>query len=135
VKGVALHANNAVFGEAWYGNVRATIKWQLISGLSAAMGVGIWFGPWFGLAVLYGAVFASLNSLWLARRVERAVRADHVSGQRILYLGAILRFLLLLAALLLAHVLGLHLLAVAGGLLVAQLAVFGYPAVRSKTES
>ena len=123
-------------GDAWSGNVRATIKWQLICGLVAAAGVAIWLGLWFGLAVLYGAAFAALNSLWLAGRVERAAALDQeVTGQRILYLGAVIRFVALLGALVLAHLLGLHLLAVAGGLLVAQLALFGYPALRSKIES
>ncbi len=87
-----------------------------------------------GLAVGYGAGVAVLNALWLARRVAQAARSDQLTGQRILYLGAVLRFLGLVLALVLAHFLGLHLLAVAGGLLVAQLAVFGYPAARSKTE-
>ena len=121
--------------EAWSGNVRATIRWQMILGLVAAAAVAVWLGPKFGLAVLYGAAFATLNSLWLARRVARAAVLDQVTGQRILYLGAVLRFVSLLGALILAHLLGLHLLAVAGGLLVAQLALFGYPALRSKIES
>ena len=123
---------SAMPAEAWSGNVRATIKWQLIFGLVAAVGAAIWLGPLFGLAVLYGAAFAVANSLWLARRVERAAVLDQVAGQRVLYLGAVLRFVALLCGLVLAHLLGLHLLAVAGGLLVAQLALFGYPALRSK---
>ena len=131
----ALSDSSDMQAEAWSGNVRATIKWQMILGLIATVGVAIWLGLWFGLAVLYGVAFASLNSFWLARRVERAAVLDQITGQRILYLGAVLRFVALLGALVLAHLLGLHLLAVAGGLLVAQLALFGYPALRSKIES
>ena len=131
----ALSDSSDMQAEAWSGNVRATIKWQMILGLIATVGVAIWLGLWFGLAVLYGVVFASLNSFWLARRVERAAVLDQITGQRILYLGAVLRFVALLGALVLAHLLGLHLLAVAGGLLVAQLALFGYPALRSKIDS
>lgn len=130
-----MSGSNVILGEAWSGNVRTTIWKQVIFGLVAAVGVSIWLGPWLGLAVLYGAVFTALNSLWLARRVERAAALDPVTGQRVLYLGAVLRFVALLGILILAHLLGLHLLAVAGGLLVAQLAVFGYPALRSKIES
>jgi len=118
----------------WTEAVHGTILWQCILGLVAALIVAVWRGVMPGLAVAYGAAVAVLNALWLARRVARAARTDLATGQRILYLGAVLRFLGLVAALMLAHVLGLHLLAVAGGLLVAQLAVFGYPAARSKTE-
>jgi len=118
----------------WTEAVRSTILWQCILGLVTAFIVSLWQGLMLGLAIAYGAAVAVLNALWLARRVARAVRTDLATGQRILYLGAVLRFLGLVAALMLAHVLGLHLLAVAGGLLVAQLAVFGYPAARSKTE-
>jgi len=120
--------------QGWTNAVRGTIKWEAILGLMAAIVVALWLGIMPGLAIAYGAGFALLNSLWLARRVEQAARTDKISGLRILYTGAVLRFLALLGALLGAHLLGLHLLAVAGGLLVAQLAVFGYPAVRSKTE-
>ena len=118
----------------WTEAVRGTVRWQCISGLVAATVVIIWRGVMPGLAVAYGAGVGVLNALWLARRVARAAGVDPVAGQRILYLGAVLRFLGLIAALTVAHALGLHLLAVAGGLLVAQLAVFGYPAARSKIE-
>ncbi len=118
----------------WTEAVRGTIRWQCMLGLATAVVVGVWRGAMPGLAVAYGSGVAVANALWLARGVARAACAEEATAQRILYLGAVSRFLGLVAALVLAHVLGLHLLAVAGGLLVAQLAVFGYPAARSKTE-
>jgi len=69
-----------------------------------------------------------LNSFFLATRCQRAGEADKANGQRLLYTGAVLRFLGVLAALFLAYGLGLHLLAVAGGMLLAQIALFAYAA-------
>jgi hypothetical protein len=116
----------------WTEGVRAALVWQGVCGILVALMIGLWLGLMVGLSVVYGVLFSLLNGVWLARRIERAGNMDHVSGQRVLYLGAAMRFLALLAVLVLAYALGLHLLAVAGGLLVAQLALFGYSAARAK---
>ena len=54
--------------------------------------------------------------------------AGKENGRRLLYTGAVFRFVGVLVALLLAYGLGLHLLAVAGGMLLAQIALFAYAA-------
>lgn len=123
---------NSIESVIWTEGIRAALTWQAVCGTLVAVMIGLWFGPVVGLSVIYGVLFSLLNGVWLARRIERAGNMDHVSGQRVLYLGAAMRFLALLAVLVLAYELGLHLLAVAGGLLVAQLALFGYSAARAK---
>lgn len=80
--------------------------------------------PGFGFALLYGVALMVLNALWLAQRLEKTKGLDAGAGQRSLYLGAAIRFVALLAGLMLAHLLGLHLLVVAGGMLLAQAVVF-----------
>ena len=78
----------------------------------------------FAFGLVYGVALMMLNAWWLARRLAKTEGLDARAGQRSLYLGAAMRFVALLAALLLAHLLGLHLLAVAGGMLLAQAVVF-----------
>jgi len=84
--------------------------------------VGIAFGVGFGVLV------AMFSALLLGRRIDAAVVAQPEIGQRMLYAGAVLRFVAVLLALFLAYWLGLHLLAVAAGILLAQIAMFAYAA-------
>jgi len=123
---------NNVVGNIWVSGALAALKWQAVCGLVVSAIIGLWLGLMPGLAVAYGVLFSLLNGIWLARRIERASGLDQAGGQRVLYLGAVARFLALIVALALAYKLGFHLLAVAGGLLVAQLALFGYSAAGSK---
>jgi len=51
-----------------------------------------------------------------------------------LYAGAAIRFIGFLVALVLANVMGLHLLVVAGGLLLAQVVMFVYATGRARSE-
>ena len=76
------------------------------------------------LALLYGVTLMMVNGWWLARRLEKTKGLDARAGQRSLYLGAAMRFVALLAALMVGHLLGLHLLGVAAGMLLAQAVVF-----------
>ena len=75
-------------------------------------------------ALLYGVALMMVNGWWLARRLELTRGLDAKAGQSSLYLGAAMRFVALLAALMLGHLLGLHLLGVAAGMLLAQAVVF-----------
>jgi len=84
--------------------------------------VGIAFGVGFGVLV------AMLTAVLLGRRIDAAAMAQPELGERMLYAGAVLRFVAVLLALLLAYWLGLHLLAVAAGMLLAQVAMFVYAA-------
>lgn len=97
---------------------------QLLSGLLGSAVLILAGHPGFAPALFYGIALMMLNALWLMRRLERTKGLDAEAGQRSLYLGAAVRFVALLAGLLLAHLLGLHLLAVAAGMLLAQTVVF-----------
>ncbi|MDQ6959875.1 MAG: ATP synthase subunit I [Mariprofundaceae bacterium] len=108
--------------------IRGTLFWQAVAGLAGSTAVGVWLNAVLMLSLAYGVLMAMLNSFCLAARCQRAGEADKANGQRLLYTGAVLRFLGVLAALLLAYGLGLHLLAVAGGMLLAQIALFAYAA-------
>jgi len=108
--------------------IRGVLCWQMVAGLAGSMVVVMLLGPMLMLSLAYGVLLTMLNSFLLASRVRRACEADKASGQSLLYAGAVTRFTGILAALLLAYGLGLHLLAVAGGMLLAQIALFAYAA-------
>ncbi|HXH73087.1 MAG TPA: ATP synthase subunit I [Mariprofundaceae bacterium] len=75
-------------------------------------------------AFAYGLVLMAANAMVLVRVVSRASRQEARTGQRLLYGMAVARFLAVLALLAVAYRLGLHLLYVAAGMLVAQVAVY-----------
>jgi len=76
------------------------------------------------LSLLYGVAMMVVNSIWLARRLDRTQGLDAGAGKRSLYVGAVLRFAALIAGLMLAYLAGLHLLVVAAGVFLAQAVVF-----------
>jgi len=108
--------------------IRGALLWQAAAGLAGSIAIAIWFNAVLMLSLAYGVLLTMLNSFFLAVRCQRAGEAGKVNGQRLLYTGAVLRFAGVLVALLLAYGLGLHLLAVAGGMLLAQVALFAYAA-------
>jgi len=81
------------------------IKTRKVIGLQIAIGalVAVFFyfdySPWHGVSVLYGAMISVLSSWWLSRGVSRA--GEHAGqgrrGEAILYVGAALRFVMVLA--------------------------------------
>lgn len=83
-------------------------------------------------SMLLGVVLMLLNGLALLQTVRRSAGRDGKSGQRLLYVGAAVRFGLLIIALAAAHGMGFYLPWVAGGMLVAQVAVYiaGFREVR-----
>jgi len=86
----------------------------------------------FAFALLYGLMLMVVNAWWLARRLEKTRGLGVEASQRSLFAGASLRFVALLAGLLLAHLIGLHLLAVASGMFIAQAVVFVTAALEFK---
>lgn len=114
--------------------MRNAVRWQTVCGFIAACVVGFRFGLIPGLSVAYGVTLSLLNGLWLTKRLERAKAMDAPGGQRYLYAGAAILFIGFLGALILAIVLGLHLLSVAGGLLLAQIVMFVYAAGKARSE-
>jgi len=78
----------------------------------------------YALSFLYGVLMMTANGWWLARRLDGVDGLSAEAGQRLLYAGAAIRFVSLIAGLILAHVIGLHLLWVASGMFVAQAVIF-----------
>lgn len=111
--------------------IRGVLRWQAVAGVAGSVIIAVWAGAVLMLSLTYGVVLTMLNSFFLAARCRRAGETDKEDGQRLLYTGAMLRFLGVLAGLLLAYALGLHLLGVAGGMLLAQLALLAYAASHS----
>jgi hypothetical protein len=97
---------------------------QLIVGGSVSVGFALLVSLSVGFAVLFGVLLMVVNAAWLNRRMMATDGLDVEAGQRALYSGAALRFGGLLLGLLVAGIMGLHLLYVALGMFVAQAVVF-----------
>ena len=103
---------------------RSVWVWQGLIALAVSLGLGLWMGAMVVASFVWGAALAMASGYFLARRVTQAAAADRPRGQRLLYAGAVWRFLGVLAGLVLAWGLGLHLLVVAAGMLLAQVVMF-----------
>jgi len=112
--------------------LQAALFWQFGFGLAGCFVAGFYFDVRIALDVGFGVLVTMLSSVLLGRRIDTAANAQPDHGQRMLYAGAVSRFVVVLAALILAHGLGLHLLAVAAGMLTAQIAMFVYAAGRMR---
>jgi len=107
---------------------RKVLFWQVIAGMLGSAVIAICSGAALSIGFAYGVLLMMLNGVFLAARVRRASAADSENGQRLLYAGAVLRFMGVMVALMLAYRLGLYLLVVAAGMLVAQVTLFIYAA-------
>jgi len=105
-------------------SVRLAALWQSGAGLIGMVPAYLYFDISVALGIGFGVLIAMLSTMLLARRISGAADTDPEQGQRLLYAGAAVRFVLVLMALVVAYKLGLHLLAVAGGMLLAQVAMF-----------
>ena len=76
------------------------------------------------LSLWYGGCLMMANDVVLVRMIERASVREQGVGRALLYQGAALRFVLLILLLAAAYAMGLYLPWVAGGMLVAQVAVY-----------
>jgi len=106
------------------GGIRLALLWQSGAGLIGMIPAYLYFDIKVALGIGFGVLIVLLSTVLLARRISGAADTDPELGQRLLYAGAAVRFVLVLMALVVAYKLGLHLLAVAGGMLLAQLAMF-----------
>ena len=86
----------------------------------------------FAFSLFYGLMLMAGNAWWLAHRLEKTQDMGVEASQRSLFAGASLRFVALIAGLLLGHLIGLHLLAVASGMFIAQAVVFVTAALEFK---
>lgn len=114
--------------------IRTALLWQLGAGLPGMLAAALCYGVKMALGVGFGVLIIMLTTILLGRRLHGAVAAGPEGGRRMLYAGAVIRFVLVLAALALAYGLGLHLLAVAAGMLLAQMAMFFYAASGLRTK-
>ena len=112
--------------------VRGSFWLQLLSGLSGSLLLILIGQTAFAFAFGYGALLMIANGVWLATRLGRIRALDAAAGQRSLYAGAAMRFVALVAGLLLAQLLGLYLLMVAAGMFVAQMALFMFALIASR---
>ncbi|OIO70922.1 MAG: hypothetical protein AUJ58_01465 [Zetaproteobacteria bacterium CG1_02_55_237] len=104
------------------------LLWQLGAGLFGMLAAVLCYDTKVALGLGFGVVIVMLSTMLLGRRIHDAAAADVESGQRMLYAGAVMRFVFVLAALVMAYSLGLHLLAVAVGMVLSQAAMFFFAA-------
>ncbi|NWF35916.1 ATP synthase subunit I [Mariprofundus sp. KV] len=100
------------------------VRLQIVIGVLGFVGLLLFDQTGSALSLLYGVAMMVVNSIWLARRLDRTRGLDADAGKRSLYVGAVLRFAALIAGLMLAYLAGLHLLVVAVGVFLAQAVVF-----------
>jgi len=100
------------------------VRLQVLVGALGFIGLMLYDQPNAALSLLYGVTMMVVNSLWLSRRLDKTRGMDADGSKRSLYIGAVLRFMALIAGLMLAHLAGLHLLVVAAGVFIAQAVVF-----------
>ncbi len=81
-------------------NARKIILLQLSIGLVIAAGFFLKEGSWSAISAFYGALVSVASTTMLSRGINRAGRAAEKSAQTsqaILYMGAVVRFVLVLA--------------------------------------
>jgi len=115
--------------------MRLALRWQATAGLLGMLAALLRYDVKVVLGVGFGVLVVMLSTLMLGRRIHSAADSDPQSGQRMLYTGAVARFVFVLAALGLAFALGLHLLAVAGGMALAQATMFVFAATRFRNQA
>ena len=89
----------------------------------------------FAAAFFYGVLLMIINAWLLARRLNQTLDMSVEAVQRFIYAGAAVRFVILIAGLLLGHLLGLHLMLVAAGMFVAQVLVYMLALIDLRKES
>ena len=109
---------------AWQEQLSGIARTQFVSALVASVFVWVWQGEMIAFSVLSGGALVGLNSILLARSVVGSSQVEGADGRGVLYRSAVVRFILLIVALISANVMGLHLLAIAAGMFTAY--VGGY---------
>jgi hypothetical protein len=100
------------------------LRLQLIVAILLGGGGAVLFNPMVGMSLAYGVLTMMGGGWFLRRRIEQAANLTVEDGRRLLYAAAVQRFTGILVLLVMAYAIGLHLLAVAAGIFVAQSAVF-----------
>ncbi|MDQ6969127.1 MAG: ATP synthase subunit I [Mariprofundus sp.] len=110
------------------------IRLQLMTGMIGGVLLLLLGHSGFAIAFAYGVLLMSINAWWLARRLESTSDMNAEAGQRSIFAGAVLRFVALIAGLLLGQLMGLHLMLVAAGIFVAQVLVYMFALFELKKE-
>lgn len=108
----------------WQRQIFGVSRAQFLSALIISIFALFWQGGIIAVSVLSGGILVGLNSVLLARSVVDSSLVERGDGRGVLYRSAVIRFLLLIIALIGANLMGLQLPAVAVGMLAAY--VGGY---------
>jgi len=104
--------------------LRSIFRQQIILGSLGFFALAVFSHVLYAISFFCGVVMMAANGWWLARRFEKTIGLSVESSQRSLYAGAAIRFVSLIVGLVLANLIGLHLLLVAAGMFIAQVVVF-----------
>ena len=111
---------------AWQKQFAGVARIQFLAVLIASVFVWVWQGEMIAVSFLSGGVLVGLNSTLLARSVVGSSQVEGADGRGVLYRSAVVRFILLIVALVAANLMGLHLLAVAAGMFSAYVGGYVY---------
>lgn len=117
--------------DVWRGRYYGVARMQFLAALVVSFFAVFWQDVAVVVSVLSGGFLVGLNTILLARSVESSSQPQEGDGRGILYRSAVVRFLLLIAALVAAYLAGLALPAIAAGMFAAY--VGGYVYIVSNT--
>lgn len=110
----------------WQDQLDGVSRTQFVTAFIASVCVWVWQGEVIAISFLSGGILVGLNSILLARSVVSSSQVERADGRGILYRSAVVRFILLIAALIGANMIGLHLLAIAAGMFLAYVGGYVY---------
>lgn len=111
---------------AWQKQLSGVARAQLLAVLIASVFVWVWQGEVIVISFMSGGALVGLNSVLLARSVVGSSQVEGADGRGVLYRSAVVRFMLLIVALIGANMMGLHLLAIAAGMFSAYVGGYVY---------
>jgi len=111
---------------AWHRRLFRIALIQLLAALIVSFFALFWHGGVVSTSLLSGGILVGMNSVLLARSVVSSSRVEGADGRSVLYRSAVVRFLLLIAILVGAYLIGLDLPAIAAGMFVAYVGGYIY---------
>jgi F0F1-type ATP synthase assembly protein I len=111
---------------AWQKQLSGVARSQFVAAVMVSVFALFWQGEVIAISLLSGGTLVGLNSVLLARSVVSSSQEEVADGRSVLYRSAVVRFLLLIVALIGANLMGLHLLAVAAGMFMAYVGGYIY---------
>jgi len=111
---------------AWRKRYYGVARTQLLAATVVSVFAVFWQDGVVAASVLSGGLLVGLNSILLARSVESSSQIQKGDGRGVLYRSAVVRFLLLIAVLVAAYLVGLVLPAIAAGMFAAYVGGYIY---------